>query len=209
VFFPNYGWVIFNPTQDRPAGGADGGINGAGVTDTSSLQGPDLSSVLDNIFGLDDPVGGITPVQTALNEDAKVTSDPPWLLIWSLTGAFAVVALGLFAGRLSWNYGMGGLDGRAKMWAKVQRVAGWAGLGTRTGETPREWSRRLGGAIDREADASQFADAYEETRYGPKDLQRVDENVAQKAYHSLRNTLLSAVLRRGRKPREKAVTRKK
>jgi transglutaminase-like putative cysteine protease len=209
VFFPNYGWVNFNPTQDRPAGGAGGGINGGSTGDPSSLQGPDLSSVLDNIFGADDPGGPTSPIQAALNQDASVTSDPPWILIWSLTGAFAVVALALAGGRFSWNYGMAGLEGRAKMWAKVQRVAGWAGLGARTGETPREWSRRLGGAIDREADASQLADAYEETRYGPKDLQRVDENVAQKAYHSLRNTLFGAVLRRGRQPREKTVTPRK
>ncbi len=198
VFFPNFGWVNFNPTGDRPAGGAGGGINSGASDGTDPLQGPDITNVLDNIFGPDVPNLGDLPATAALNEDPHVSSDPPWTLIWSLTAAFAVVAIGLTAGRLSWNYGMGGLEGRTRMWAKVQRAAGWAGLGARTAETPREWSRRLGGAIDREDDATQLAAAYEEARYGPKDLDRSDEAAVQQSYRSLRNTLLGAVLRRGR-----------
>ena len=59
----------------------------------------------------------------------------------------------------------------------------------------------MGAAIEREPDAIQLAEAYEEVRYGRPDLQRVDESETRGAYLKLRSALASTVLRRGRRPR--------
>jgi hypothetical protein len=126
-------------------------------------------------------------------------------LIYTLSGILAALAVALVAGRVSWNWGLRGLSGRTRLWAKAHRLAGWAGMGSRVAETPREWSRRVGGAIDRSDDAEQLATAYEESRYGRPDLQRIDDESAEGAYKRLRSALFSAVLRR--KP-SKARTRK-
>jgi transglutaminase-like putative cysteine protease len=200
VFFPNYGWVNFNPTRDRPQGGA-GGIGGG------LANGPDIVDPLglNGLLGPDafeKPVPG-SPTDLALNEAPTVHGDLPWVLIWSLAGVLTLAAAVVVTGRVSWSWGMSGLEGRARLWAKVQRVAGWAGLGSRPAETPREWSRRLGGAIDREDDATHLADAYEEARYGRPDLQRIDDAVAAKSYTSLRNTLIGAIFHRKRTPPRK------
>jgi hypothetical protein len=61
----------------------------------------------------------------------------------------------------------------------------------------------MGSTVEREDDALQLADAYEESRYGRPDLQRVDEEDTHNAYLRLRGALASVVLRRGRKPRSK------
>jgi transglutaminase-like putative cysteine protease len=193
VFFPKYGWVNFNPTQDRPAGGAGGAISGA------AFENPDIPS-LDNLFGddLEKPIPD--NITGALNETPVQTGQPPWTLIWSLVAALVVVAATFLAGRLTWNWGLGGLDARGRLWAKTQRLGRWARLGPAPAETAREWSRRMGDTIAMPDDAGRLADAYEEARYGRPDLQRVDDAEASSAYVRLRNTLLGTILRRGRPP---------
>jgi transglutaminase-like putative cysteine protease/uncharacterized membrane protein YecN with MAPEG domain len=197
VYFPKYGWVNFNPTAGEPSGGA---VDAVGAISSTFGQDPDpqtLEGLFPNI-DIEKPEP-TNPAAQALREDAKVHSDPPWTLIWSLSGALAAIVAVYVVGRVTWNHGMGGLEPRATMWAKVQRVAGWAGLGAQQAETPREWSRRLGGAIDRPDDAHSLADAYEEARYGRKDVKRIDEAEARSSYTRLRNTLFGMVFRRGRK----------
>ena len=91
---------------------------------------------------------------------------------------------------------MGDLDGRARLWAKTQRLAGWAKLGSKPAETPREWSRRMGRTIDREDDAIQLSNAYEESRYGRPDLVRIDDEDAESSYKNLRGALIAKLTRR-------------
>ncbi len=193
VFFPQYGWVNFNPTQDRPAGGASGA--GPGVTGTG-LQGDD--PILQDLFN---DAGAPTPpeVTTALAETPVTHSAPPWVLIWSLAGALAVLAVSALGARFAWNWGLGGLDGRSRLWARVQRLAAWTRLSPHHAETPREWSHRLGGAIERDAEATTLAAAFEETRYGRPNNQRTDDKAALGAYRPVRNALIARLFRR--KPR--------
>ncbi|MGI8926655.1 MAG: DUF4129 domain-containing transglutaminase family protein [Tepidiformaceae bacterium] len=200
VYFPGYGWVEFNPTSDRPQGG--GGRPGAGIVGRGDqFTEPDLS----DLFPVDDPANLPGELGSALNSDPIDQKSPPWMLIYSLAGALVALVALLVAGRLTWNWGLGDLDGRARLWAKVQRLGGWAGMGPHPAETPREWSYRVGSAVDMRDDAVQLSDAYEEARYGRPDLQRIDDETASNAYTRLRNSLVQRVLRRhGPKPPENA-----
>lgn len=199
VFFPEYGWVTFNPTQDRPEGGA-GGLG------TSTIPLPDSKfedpSLTDLFPQAEDPFADPS-IQNALNELPVENSQLPWLLLWVLGGMLTILAALFAAGRLTWNWGLAGLSGRAQLWAKAHRLAGWAGMGSRAAETPREWSRRVGGAIDRADDARQLASAYEELRYGRPDLQRIDDESTASSYKRLRRALISAVIRRKPAQRKK------
>lgn len=190
VFFPQYGWVNFNPTQDRPAGGA-GGVGSGIVGQSDPGQDPSLGNLFND-------TGDTTPpaVTAALNETPVTHSSPPWILIWSLTAALVVLMVSTLSARFAWNWGLSGLDGPSKLWARVQRLAGWAKLSPRRDETPREWSRRLGTAIEREPETTKLAAAFEEARYGRPDQRHVDEAEAESAYRPVRNALLGRVLRR-------------
>ena len=158
------------------------------------LPGTGIENLFQDPLGIDDEK--IREAQKALQASAIANDGPPWTLIWSLAGALAFVAALGISGRTAWNWGLGGLDGDVKLWAKAQRFAGWAHLGGKPSETAREWSRRVGTAIDRPEEASKLAGAYEETRYGRPDLARTDPEETKNAYIRLRNTLLPMVIRR-------------
>ncbi len=195
VFFPAYGWVEFNPTSDRPEGGA------GGLSQPLVPSDPFVEPSLEDLFGPDylDPTGGTNPVQDALAENPVINQRYSWLLLvipLSILVLLAAAAVGL---RIAWNWGLSGLDDRARLWAHTQRLAGWAGLGPRAPETPREWSRRLGRTIQREEPAERLGQAYEESRYARPDQHRVDDAEAVASYRTLRGALLGRLI--GRKHR--------
>ena len=200
VFFPRYGWIIFNPTQDKPAGGA-GGL-GAGDGSGDPLSGLEQFEETLGSGGL-----GIEPneLSDALAEPPTIGQGPlvPMWAWYVLAAILGVVALVYVTGRVAWNWGLGDLEGRVRLWAKAQRAASWAGLDSAREETPREWSNRLGSAIDREYEARTLASAYEEARYGRPDSSKLDEADVTGAYRQLRKTLFRMILRR-QKPGQEA-----
>ncbi len=196
VFFPSYGWIAFNPTQDRPATSGSGGGTLPDQTDIG--QFPITEPILDDLF---DDLGGEFPIGSgtggALQTQPNVQGAGfPWWVVWTLLGAMAAAAAIVGAGMVSWNWGLGNLEARARLWAKAQRLGGWAGMGTRDEETPREWSRRMGQAVGQEEAAVNLASAYEESRYGRPDLQRIEEAEATEAYRQIRSSLLRRIVRR-------------
>ena len=200
VFFPQYGWVNFNPTSDRLVGGI-GGLGGAAFG--GSLETPDPAA-LAGLLGTNAALGPdkSPAVAQALKQPATIHGTPPWLLIWTLTGGVVALLAAALAARISWTWGMRGLSGRARMWAHAQRVAGWAGIGGKPSETPHEWSHRVGGVLQGGDDAATLAAAYEESRYGPPGTRRVEEGDVAGAYLRLRAKLFGEVLRRGRREKE-------
>ncbi len=199
VFFPGYGWVNFNPTQDRPAGGA-GGVSTIDPSDATDIEALTLEELFDpSLFDEGDTSG----VSTALSETPVDAREVPWTLIWTLVGVLLTAAALVFAGRLGWNWGMSSLDERSRLWAKTNRLASWGGLGSKPAETPREWSRRMGAVVHQEEEAVSLARAYEETRYGRPDLQRMDDAEASSAYLKLRKALAGFVINRGRRSSRK------
>ena len=192
VFFPGYGWVSFNPTQDKPAGGA-GGIGSINPGNGLEELPPE------------DPLGIPGDIELPIDVQAGLDATPtdvrhiPWQLFGILGAILAAFALLGVSGRLAWNWGLGSLDGRAQLWAKTQRLASWGGLGARPAETPREWSRRMGSAVALEDEAVSLSKAFEESRYGRPDLQRIDEAETLGAYKRLRRALFNFVLNRGRR----------
>jgi hypothetical protein len=198
VFFPGYGWIAFNPTADRPSGGA-GGLDSVEFGSGEEPLVPDFNEIFEPEAGGVD-IDPDTPAG-ALQDEPVVNKPFPWTLVLSLAGILVAAAALYLSGRIAWNWGMGDLEPRAKLWAKTQRLAGWAKLGSRSAETPREWSRRMGRAIDREGDAIQLSNAYEESRYGRPDLVRIDDDETDSSYRSVRGALLSKLTRR--KPKKK------
>jgi transglutaminase-like putative cysteine protease len=193
VFFPQYGWVNFNPTQDRPAGGA-GGVGSGTVGQSPTGEVPVLQDLFNDTGDTKPPV-----VTAALSETPVTHSSPSWMLIWSLTAALVVLAVSTLSARVAWNWGLGGLDSRSRLWARTQRLAGWSKLGPRRAETPREWSRRMGSAIEREPEATKLASVFEEARYGRGAAPQGDDSEAQAAYRPVRNALVARLLRRKRR----------
>lgn len=197
VFFPQYGWISFNPTPDRPrAATGDGDVLGG-------FDGPVSGPVEPNLDGLFSELDGEFPlpsgVGTSLSE-SPVDQDnspliPTWVL-WTLAAALGVAALAAMSGYLAWTLPVRGLSGRARWWAQAQRLGGWAGARAVEGETAREWSRRAGETASEPTAARSLADAYEESRYGRPDLLRYEDSDAEQAYTALRKAFVRRILRR-------------
>ena len=192
VFFPTYGWVNFNPTAENPDASL-GGFGTGSLSPEELLAGQDLSELFGNPSGLGD-----SPILDALNETPVVNQGPPWTLIWSLVGALVALTVVVFAGRITWNWGLSGLEGPVRLWARTQRLAGWTKLAPSEAETARQWSARLGETIAKPGETHRLAAAFEEARYGRPDLQRVDPEETGAAYKQVRNTLFAGLLRRGK-----------
>lgn len=195
VYFPKYGWVTFNPTPAATLTGAGGKpLAGAG----SNL---DPGIIPPNFLGgaFPDPPeanGRNAASDQTLNQKPNIHGSPPWSLIWALIAAGFAMLITFIALRIFWNRGLRGLDRHAQLWTKVQRAARLAGIRSRPYETPREFSRRVGFVVDREAEARQLATAYEEVRYGRPGSPRSDPAAAERAYTLLRNKLFGGIVRR-------------
>lgn len=195
AFFPGYGWIEFNPTGDRPQAGR---VDPAVSPGLEGDEGPFLTDDSDIDFGIEElpeDIGG------ALSQPPVIQGEgfPMWIL-WTLLGAAAVIGLTVGGAYTGWNWGLGGLSPRGKLWAKAQRLGRFAGLGVREAETAREWSRRVGKAVGQEDAARSLASAYEASRYGKQSAPPVsadDEDPASGAYRTLRGRLLKRVVKRG------------
>ncbi len=194
VFFPGYGWVPFNPTADRPSGADFTGLGGLitpSYEDLITLE--ELYPIDPNLTGEFGAPGGVGEALQETPIDAP--AGPPWPLIWAVAALAMVLAAALAIGRVAWNWGLAGLHPAVQLWAKTERLARWAGIRPASWETPREFAQRLGLTLRRRAAADALAAAYEEARYGPPDLERVEPGPARRAYATLRSALVKRILR--------------
>lgn len=196
VFFPTYGWLEFNPSGDLPSG--IGGFGPGEVLEGTETPELPLEPLPLDLLEGDGADSELAALIGTVGEDAA--GGPPWTLIWSLAGALLVAAAIALSGRLYWLWGLRGLDGVPRQWASVERLAGWAGFEPGGAESARRWGRRVGESLAREEAAGELSAAYEETRYGPPDLERVDAEETAGSYRVLRNALLGLVV--GRKAAE-------
>ena len=122
--------------------------------------------------------------------------------MFAASGALALVGL-LLGLRTGWNWGLDGLDKRAAMWAKTQRLAGAAGFGVATQETPLQWARKVGHHTGLEEQAERLSWAYTEARYGPPGRRtNADLRGTVPAYRRLRLALVKIILGLSGRPRD-------
>ena len=192
VYFPTYGWVDFNPSEELLLVGT--GLGGF-LTNAENTEIPELPLDLIplgslGVDGADALADLLAPV------DFQRSSGPPWVAIWSVGGVLAAMAAASLGARVYWVWGLRGLSGMPRQWGGVERLAGWAGLRAEESETVRQWGERLGDALERSEEAAALSTAFEEARYGPPDLERTDAVETDQAYRALRNALASRLFGR-------------
>jgi transglutaminase-like putative cysteine protease len=189
VYFPNIGWVEFSPTPTQPLIQRRGTLPAAGAIAGGSTQDPSDQQIPD--LGITSPP---VPAAEAPAAAEGQSSSTPWLLILAIVaGVTALTAGGL---KVAWEWGMGGLSRPAQLWEKTARLATLAGIRPKTHETPREFSARLGRAVDGAEGAGHLAAAYERTRFGQKQLSDDEAEGAESAWRSVRSALARRLLRR-------------
>jgi len=190
VFFPNYGWVEFEPTAAQPAIvrpvepldqelGAD------------TTQSPDRESQPE--LPPETPEEESAPEQGTASFSfwARLALDKPE--VWVGGG----LMLALVGGAVWWRRRMRKLDRVEAIYTSMLRWAGWVGASTRLSQTPYEHATALGQVVpEGEAPARAIAEVYTRGRYSHHRPDEGEQEAADRAWQRLRPLLMRALLRR-------------
>ncbi len=196
VYFPNFGWIDFEPTPRWP------------LHQRSLLSGPgaeDVPGRLNSLTGADDPADTFDPNIERLGEGEEAF-DP------ATDGGFEgaatsvviplLIALGAVAGvwilgQTVWTMSLANASPVERAYAKMSRLGAIAGIGRRVHQTPAEYAAALGQAVpDISPAAQRIAAAYTGSRYGRRDASESEQQELEKAWRSMRGSLLARVIRR-------------
>lgn len=210
VFFPTYGWVLFEPSGFRAPevrGGATEGVEGEGLNPDAA----DLSVVDDFLDELEDVnLGDFQPL------DPSEGTNPIQGFLANLGGAvLALVIMGATLVALGALYLLGTLvrdlvqSPRAAVSRRYERMVRWAGhagYNTRRGFTPVELGRQLaaelfpapatGAPTNTPAPPEVVADTYVRATYGRRQISRSERRMVDKAWRRVRLRLAARMIGR-------------
>lgn len=187
VFFPNYGWVIFEPTASEPLivrpSDEPQGLAGMGFVPPILREDAEETK-----FGVDELA------QTGQGEATPAAAQPPFLSGWR---AVAVVAggiaglLGLVAG--AWlGVRVGRMRPAERLFARMVWGARFAGIRMGDSETPREFALRLAQAVGGcRAESLFFADLYYRERFSGRGDASADRGAVRQAWATIRRRILA------------------
>jgi hypothetical protein len=190
VYFPEYGWIDFEPTpnwelQSRSIGVEDGSGPFAGDAEGD----PDEIDIRDTIdlFSedmLDDPGG--------LNSSSFISFDiTPYLKPAGITLGTLLVLFLLF--QVAWNFGLGGMTIEEKIYTKMGRLGWMAGVGRQPQQTPWEYAAAIGFvAVNATEGARKISDRFAVSRYGRHEP---DENELEDLAEAWKNVRMRLIVR--------------
>ena len=209
VYFPDYGWVDFDPTPSTSAdealaaiaGGGPGGRRiaaqrlttprfdlrpGIGGTNLADIELADILQYL---------AAGTIPGESALLNRGP----SEWIWLGPTIGAAVAVALALVFW-LSWRISLRGLEPTARLWVSTARLARWIGVRSDPATTPQEHARQIDTMLGLGPLALGLANHYTATRFGRKTLNDEERDETTAAWKRLRVSLIRVALRIPAKP---------
>src|SRR5712691_10935436 len=196
-YFPIYGWIPFEPTNDgfytaisRPTSRADGCF-----TDNHCFEPSPVPAVVTSPVArsprVNDPGASDQPIGTNQGRFAWLDSTMITRILGVL-GALLLLLVGLGARYLRPRTVMG-------VWRRVLVLSRLAGAEPQPGETPSELDKRLGRAFPEAAPhLHSLADAFVVAAYAPPDMAQATKPSVMEAWASLRPMMLRRVLARVR-----------
>ena len=200
VWFPDFGWVDFDPTPSASADETLAGIAGGGVRiaaqrlsqpridlrpgDVSSL-GPDfqLDVLLDLLLNPDITQG--SALEQPLNKWY-------WLgptILLALLVAFVLLAA------LGWRVSLRGLGVVERAWTGTSRLARWSGVEATESVTPLEHAARIDEALGTDKVAERLAESYGAVRFGRRTLESEAAEEVEVGWREIRSRLLRRLLK--------------
>jgi hypothetical protein len=190
VYFPGEGWVIFNPSQDRPAD-----LRPSVEEPVEGIEGidPDL---LEHLPVGADPIFDIPPEAFG---DSGAASAPPSSSDYSplfgigLASVAAMLAAAVFVG---WQRSVRGLPFADAHWEKLVRLSTWAGYPPQPGQTPLEFARGLQKVNRGLRGVSVLAAAYCRSRFAHREPTEEERERIGELWPDMRGALLGAIAAR-------------
>ena len=194
AYFPNYGWIDFEPTpnwpehQRVPVPAVEDEL-GADFTGEGSEGMDPFLDELDLLEELRGSVGrGAGGVISGMDLTKYLI---PIAVVLGSAGALWLVW------SFIWNFGLGPLGPEAKLYAKLTRLGWLAGIGRRLGQTPIEYGRLVSDTLPSVSEgAEKIAMSYAVHRYGNRASTEESTQEIAEAWKSIRLRLAARVFER-------------
>ncbi|MDA8188267.1 MAG: transglutaminase domain-containing protein [Dehalococcoidales bacterium] len=196
VYFPQYGWIEFEPTPSRPTvSRPETPVDPNTATSKTKTGEPDeIDGANQDHSGTDLSLPFTIPDSDSLTSgfDRTVSSLLKALMWIALTAGVAYLLVSYF-----WRNGIGGLTASETAYAKMRRLSSWIGIRQRLSQTPNECAVILTSfASDQEHSIRTIVDAYVRQTFGRKRITSREEEELSKAWRQVRNSLLRSRLSR-------------
>lgn len=197
AYFPEYGWIEFEPTPSRPIiarpeTSPPQTVDSAGGTGAGD-EGPKDQLEMDDLAA--EAPGG-TPLSIGLSDSHSARD----VLINLFKALGAIASLGIVAYGILlylWRRGVSGLPPGEAAYAKMCRLGHWLGIRKGKHQTPNEYGAVLSAiAPDQERNIRLIVEAYVRQVFGRKRSSCLEERQLVEAWRQVRNRLLRVRLNR-------------
>lgn len=192
VYFPQYGWIEFEPTPSENPIDRQEAAAGAGPAKPDGTTDPDaLTRDRTGINGRDvepDPgAGGVDDTPPDVSGTVSRPVDPrPALAVLSL------LLLGLFVALVRFEMRFRGLPAIDSAWGKTRLLGAYAGRAARPSETPYEYAEAMGREIpDVQEPLRTIAHARVQDRYAPAGATAAERDAAALAWRRIARVLIT------------------
>jgi transglutaminase-like putative cysteine protease len=187
VYFPEYGWIEFEPTPIRPVPQRQG-ID-------MSIDGRDLDYYDDSLWDSElDWLDGID--RAPFNEQSGFNLFVPRAVGYGGSALIAACLVALLVVFVAWRRGLGGLTVSEGMYARMCRLAGWLGIRQVDSQTPAEYAQTITTIVPEiSTEAEHLSTAYVRARFGrPSEAEQASQPL-QDAWRRMRNLLIIEFIR--------------
>jgi hypothetical protein len=192
VFFPDYGWVEFEPTAAQPV--IIRPIDAQDANSGNGAQDRDLGATFPNRMD-----------RLEMDEELPPPSNAEAGSLWAQLGQVKPTSwiggglvLAMLAGVTVWSMRKRRptrMSSVSAIYHNMLRLANWAGTSMRLSQTPYEQASALGRRVpDGEKPAQRIAGLYSRERYGHKPFGETEKAMANDAWQELRPKLVRTIL---------------
>ena len=197
VYFPEFGWIDFEPTPAWPDPSRQIGRPARGGQIVDAAEAPDQEFAEFQGFVFPAQLSAIGLGVEGGFEGGDSGIDVMRVVVLPII--FVIVALLLVVAALQvlWNLAQRGLALEQQVYAKMARLGGLAGVGRSTSQTPREYASSLAAALPGVAgEAALVATRYSAVTYGGPASKSVDDLPLSLAWKRIRGALVVRIVRR-------------
>ena len=195
AYFPDYGWIDFEPTPNWPEHErlplpvrSFPGVGGE-----SSEGDPDE---LVDPFDVESDVG-LFPGGNSVSSGPFISVEDLIRYLIPAGIVAAVVAGAWIVWSVIWNLGLGSLGAESRLYTKLTRLGWLAGIGRKSDQTPIEYGARIGRTVpDANDGAIRIAETYAAHRYGGRQADEDEQGALLEAWKDVRFKLVGRMFRR-------------
>ena len=195
AYFPDYGWIDFEPTPNWPQHerASQPALPISGFGDDPIEEDPD--ELLDPFDVEGESV--FLPASAAGSSDSFIAIEdivrylvPAGIVAGVIGGIWIIWSV-------IWNFGLGALSPESRLYAKLTRLGWLAGVGRRHDQTPIEFGARIGRMIpEANEGAVTIATSYAAYRYGGRQADEDEQGTLLDAWKEIRFKLVGRMFRR-------------